>query len=252
MAELALRARLKLLPRDQGGRKGPIRTGYRPALWFGDTAPTGELELHSCVVHLRGRDAAEPGDSIEADLAPIAIETWPAVATGTRFDVFEGTRPVGRGRLLAGPQEAVVSAELRRALHEALEDWVTERFGSKVERAAHGDGRMRPDLIGWFQDDRGDRQALVVEVVARRPIKRDVVRLARMMEAEGALLGLIVALDEPSRAAHASAYERGSVDLGNGRHVSRIRMLTIRDLISGEIALLPGATEPQELQLAAA
>lgn len=250
MADLALRAALELLPREQGGRRGPIGVDYRPALWFGDTTPTGELELHSCVVHLRGRDAAEPGDSVEVDLIPIAIETWPTVATGTRFDIFEATRPVGRGQLLTGPREAVASAELRRALHEALEDWVTERFGSKVERAVHGNGRMRPDLIGWFHDNRGDRQALVVEVVARRPRKRDVDRLARMMEEQKASLGLIIALDEPSRAARASAYDHGSVDLGDRQHASRIRMLTIRDLVSGDIALLPGASEPQELQLA--
>jgi hypothetical protein len=204
------------------------------------------------VVRLRGRETAAPGDSIQADLVPIAIETWPTVTTGARFDLFEGTHPVGRGRLLTGPGEAVVSAELRRALHGALEDWITERFGSKVERAAHGNGRMRPDLVGWFQDERGNRQTLVVEIVARRPLKRDVDRLARMMEAQEALLGLIVGLDEPSPAARSSAYDLGSVDLGHGRHVSRIRMLTIRDLVSGDIALLPGAAEPEELQLVAA
>jgi len=63
------------------------------------------------------------------------------------------------------PQGAFTSVELRRALHRAFEDWITERFGSRVERA--------------------------------------------------------------------------------------VRILTIRDLVRRDVALLPGPTEPQELQLAA-
>jgi uncharacterized membrane-anchored protein len=251
MDDLTLRARLNLWPRNRGGRKGPIRTGYRPALWFGDTAATGELVLHSCVVRLLRREAAQPGDTVQVDVVPIAIETWPKVTEGTRFDVFEGTRPVGRGELLTAPRNEALSAELRRSLALALEDWVTERFGSKVERTTHGNGRMRPDLIGWFEDHRGERQSIVVEVVARKPGKRDVERLARLMDAQRALLGLILALDEPSQAARAAAYEHGSVDLGSGHHVSKIRMLTSRDLVRRDIELLPGA-EPEELQLAAA
>jgi len=251
VADLALSARLELLPRDQGGRRSPIRSGYRPALWFGDTDPAGELQLHSCIVHLHGRDTVEPGESVDADLSPVAFETWPTVAAGARFDVFEGARPVGRGRVLARPEGALASVELRRALHRAFEDWVTERFGSKVERAATTNGRLRPDLVGWFRNGGGERHSLVVEVIARRPWRRDVDRLARMMKEQGALLGMIVALDEPSLAVRNSVYGHGSVDLGRGQHAPRVRILTIRDLVSRDVALLPGPTQPQEFQLAA-
>lgn len=251
MADLALSARLELFAQDQGGRRTPIRSGYRPALWFGDTDQAGELQLHSCVVYFHGRDTVGPGESVDADLAPVAFETWPTVAAGACFDVFEGTRPVGRGRVLVRPQGAFASVELRRALHRAFEDWVTERFGSKVERAVTGNGRLQPDLVGWFRDGNGERQSLVVEVIARRPWRRDVDRLARMMKAQGALLGMIVALDEPSLAVRNSVYGQGSVDLGRGQHVPRVRILTIRDLVRRDVALLPGPTEPQELQLAA-
>jgi len=251
MADLALSARLELFPQDQGGRRSPIRSGYRPALWFGDTDPAGELRLHSCVVYFHGRDTLQPGESIDVDLAPVAFETWPTVLAGARFDVFDGTRPIGRGRVVARPEGALASVELRRALHRAFEDWVTERFGSKVELAGTGNSRLRPDLVGWFRDGRGERQSLVVEVIARRPWRRDVDRLARMMKEQAALLGMIVALDEPSLAVRNAVYGQGSVDLGRGQHVPRVRILTIRDLVSRDVALLPGPTEPQELQLAA-
>jgi len=84
---------------------------------------------------------------------------------------------------------------------------------------------------------------------ARR--RRDVERLARMMKEQNALLGIVVALDEPSLAVRNSLHEHGSVDLGEGQHVPRVRVLTIRDLVGRHAALLPGAAEPQELQLVA-
>jgi hypothetical protein len=251
MADLALTVRLELFPQAQGGRRSPVRSGYRPTLWFGDTDPDGELRLHSCVVYFHDRDTVAPGESVDADLAPVAFETWPTVAAGARFDVFDGTRPVGRGWLAARPQGTLASVELRRALHRAFEDWVTERFGSKVERASTGNSRLQPDLVGWFRDARGARRSLVVEVIARRPWRRDVDRLARMMKEQGALLGMIVALDEPSLAVRNAVYGQGSVDLGRGQHVPRVRILTIRDLVTRDVSFLPGPTEPQELQLAA-
>ncbi|MCW3019056.1 MAG: hypothetical protein JWN10_1364 [Solirubrobacterales bacterium] len=251
MADLALSASFELFPRDQGGRKSPVRSGYRPALWFGDTDPDGELRLHSCIVHFHDRDTVSPGESVDADLAPVAFETWPTVAAGAGFDVFDGARPVGRGRLAARPEGTLASVEMRRALHRAFEDWVTERFGSKVERAGTGNSRLRPDLVGWFRDGVGERRSLVVEVIARRPWRLDVDRLARMMKERGALLGIIVALDEPSLAVRNAVHAQGSVDLGRGQHVPRVRILTIRDLVTRDVSLLPGPVEPQELQLAA-
>jgi hypothetical protein len=251
MADLRLSATLQLCSAEAGGRKSSIRSGYRATLWFGDTDPAGRLQLHSCVVSLRDRDQLAPGASADVELIPVAFETWPRVARGAQFDLFDGTRAVGRGQLLARPQGMHASVELRRALNQAFEDWVTERFGSKVERLAKPTGRLQPDLAGWFRDGSGERQSLVLEVIARRPWRRDVDRLTRMMKEHGALLGIIVALDEPSQAVRNSVHACGSVDLGAGQHVPRVRILTIRDLASRDVALLPGPAEPQGLQLAA-
>lgn len=134
MSELALDAEMQLFPTARGGRQGPVRNGYRPALWFGETAPTGEPELHSVLVRPRGKEALQPGELANVELLPIAFETWPPLKEGARFDVIDAGRTVGAGTLRASPSQAATAAELRKALSHAIEEWVTERFGDRVDR----------------------------------------------------------------------------------------------------------------------
>lgn len=252
MAEFALDAEIDLLPTEQGGRRGPVRNGFRPAVWFGETAPTGEPALHSVVLRLGAGQDLAPGQRGEVLISPLAYETWPDVRAGTHFDLYEAGRVIGGGLLRATPTRSLSEPELRRALLNALEEWVLERFGEQVERRPRLGKRFEPDLLAWFDDDDGERHALIGEIVARKPARRDVDRLARMMEYHGASFGLLVALDEASAATLDAIHGYGTVALPSEAPVPRIRIVTTRSLVRERVELLPKKRKPTSLQLLAA
>ncbi|MBI1371172.1 MAG: elongation factor Tu [Phycisphaera sp.] len=78
-----------VLTKEEGGRKTPFFSGYRPQFYFRTTDVTGAIKL------LGGAEMCMPGDNItvEVDLGekPIAMEE------GVRFAVREGGRTVGAG-----------------------------------------------------------------------------------------------------------------------------------------------------------
>lgn len=252
VADLSLEAEIDLLPTERGGRRRSLRSGARPALWFGETGPSGEPELHSAILRLRRGDHLAPGERGEVIISPLAYETWPRVKPGTHFDIYDAGRAVGAGMLRTTPSRSVAQPELRRALGSALEEWLVERFGERVVHRPRLGTRLEPDLIAWFDDDQGERHALIAEVVAKRPGKRDVDRLARMIRHHSASLGLLVALDEPSAATLDAIYRHGTVALSPELAAPRIRVVTTRDLARDDIDLLPTKWQPEALELLAA
>jgi elongation factor Tu len=87
-----------LLKTEEGGRKTPLFSGYRPQFFFRTTDVTGAMALPE------GVEMGVPGDvlpSLTVDLLP---DHPAALQEGQRFAVREGGRTVGRGvdtRLLA-------------------------------------------------------------------------------------------------------------------------------------------------------
>lgn len=252
MADLSLDAEIDLMPTKRGGKRRLVRSGFRPALWFGDTGPSGEPELHSAILRLKRVDQLAPGERGEVVLSPVAYETWPDVKPGTHFDVYDAGRAVGTGILRTTPTSAVAEPELHKAVSSAFEEWVLERFADRVARRPRLGKRLEPDVIAWFDDDEGNRHTLIAEIVARRPARRDVDRLARMMRHHGASLGLVVALDEPSAATLDAIYRHGTVALPPEKRVPRIRVITTRDLARNHIDLLPAKRQPKAIELLAA
>ena len=197
MTDLGLRARLELLPSAAGGRRGWIRSGWRPALWFGDSGPAGEPHTHSCLVELVDDESAGPGEVVIATLRPLAFETWPPVEKGSSFEILEGAGVVGHGTVIDIPEETERGAQVRRGLHAALEEWLNERFTDVIRQAAVT-GAAQPDLVVHFEGDDGLQHTLIAEVKGSRLTPADVQRLTMDMDARGASLGVIVAAVEPS------------------------------------------------------
>ncbi len=80
-------AEVYVLSKDEGGRKTPFLTGYRPQFYFRTTDVTGEVKL------LEG-DMVMPGDNAQLEvtlIAPIAMDE------GVRFAIREGGVTVGSG-----------------------------------------------------------------------------------------------------------------------------------------------------------
>ncbi len=90
-------ARVYLLTPEEGGRRRPIATGYRPQFYLRTTDVPGELVLPAGVV-------ARPGETVE-----VAVELGNAVAleAGLGFAIREGGLTVGAGTVLAAPAEIV-------------------------------------------------------------------------------------------------------------------------------------------------
>ncbi|MEW9550832.1 elongation factor Tu [Nonomuraea sp. NPDC050783] len=82
-------ARLYLLTPEEGGRRRPVGSGYRPQFYLRTTDVPGELLLDG---------PARPGDTVEAAVAlgrPVALEP------GLGFAIREGGLTVGAGTVLA-------------------------------------------------------------------------------------------------------------------------------------------------------
>jgi elongation factor Tu len=77
-----------VLGKDEGGRKTPFFSGYRPQFYFRTTDVTGGVTL------LGGADMCMPGDNVKLEVElgkPIAMDE------GSRFAIREGGRTVGSG-----------------------------------------------------------------------------------------------------------------------------------------------------------
>ncbi|GAA1711708.1 elongation factor Tu [Nonomuraea bangladeshensis] len=85
----SFRARVYLLTPEEGGRRRPIASGYRPQFYLRTTDVPGELLLDG---------PAEPGETVEVRVElgrPVALEP------GLGFAVREGGLTVGAGTILA-------------------------------------------------------------------------------------------------------------------------------------------------------
>ena len=82
------KAQVYVLTAEEGGRKKPFFSGYRPQFYFRTTDVTGKIELPA------GKEMAMAGDNIDMTIeliTPIAIEN------GLRFAIREGGKTVGSG-----------------------------------------------------------------------------------------------------------------------------------------------------------
>jgi elongation factor Tu len=80
-----------VLTTEEGGRKTPFFSGYRPQFYFRTTDVTGSVELP------QGKEMAAPGDNLELGgelIYPIAMDK------GLRFAIREGGRTVASGQVI--------------------------------------------------------------------------------------------------------------------------------------------------------
>ncbi len=81
-------AEIYVLSKDEGGRKTPFFSGYRPQFYFRTTDVTGAVKL------LGDAEMCMPGDNVKLEIElikPVALDD------GSRFAIREGGRTVGSG-----------------------------------------------------------------------------------------------------------------------------------------------------------
>jgi elongation factor Tu len=77
-----------VLSKDEGGRKTPFFSGYRPQFYFRTTDVTGSVKL------LGGAEMCMPGDNVELE---VELQKAVALVEGSRFAIREGGKTVGSG-----------------------------------------------------------------------------------------------------------------------------------------------------------
>lgn len=113
MSRLSLKVRLRLLPTEMGGRKGPIFNDYRPS-WDLKNTWLGEPTINDGRVLLDGVSELSPGAEELAIIEPLAEEFWGAVDVGGVLPMQEGSRVVGYATVLEISRRST-SRERRRA-----------------------------------------------------------------------------------------------------------------------------------------
>jgi len=78
-----------VLTAEEGGRKSPFFSGYRPQFYFRTTDVTGTIKL------LGGAEMCMPGDNVQMEVE--LLNTSIAMEEGLRFAIREGGRTVGAG-----------------------------------------------------------------------------------------------------------------------------------------------------------
>ncbi|MBM74648.1 MAG: elongation factor Tu [Proteobacteria bacterium] len=90
-AHTKFECKIVVLSEEEGGRKKPFKTGYRPQFYFRTTDVTGEIVL------LGDRKMVMPGD-MDVDLQVNLIKEI-AIEEGLKFAIREGGRTVGAGQV---------------------------------------------------------------------------------------------------------------------------------------------------------
>lgn len=92
-----VRARLRLLTTEEGGRRTAIMSGYRSC--WGFPADVHD-EMHDGPLLIDDQDQIEPGNEAVVSLHPLFPELWPKVLPGMRLGMFEGSRQVGEATVI--------------------------------------------------------------------------------------------------------------------------------------------------------
>jgi ribosomal-protein-serine acetyltransferase len=119
---LVLRLSLELAPSDRGGRRQPVRDGYRASMSFGQRRRGTEPVTHDAVLVLEHGVTLAPGECGVARAWVLMPDELPrSVSVGSVFTLLEGDRIVGRAELLAmcsdptvRPLEDLRAAKTRR------------------------------------------------------------------------------------------------------------------------------------------
>lgn len=87
-----IRARLRLVTTEQGGRRGPISSGYRSCWGF---PPEVHADMHDGPLLIEGQNVLSPGEVAMVRIHPLVPDLWPEISDGLPLGMFEGSRKVG-------------------------------------------------------------------------------------------------------------------------------------------------------------
>ena len=90
-----IEASLTLFREEQGGRRFPIFSDYRPSWNIGNRTEDDRMEINDARVTLEDCAAVAPGGTAVVRLHPLWLDGWRNVRIGDEIDMHEGSRVVG-------------------------------------------------------------------------------------------------------------------------------------------------------------
>jgi translation elongation factor EF-Tu-like GTPase len=93
-----IHASISLLSASENGRLGPLVSGYRSLLRFEGSGIDFGFELH--LDSDLGASELAPGESGKVRLSFWAVEEFPILSSGQKFEIREGVRVIGHGSIL--------------------------------------------------------------------------------------------------------------------------------------------------------
>jgi hypothetical protein len=94
-----IRARLRVLLTDEGGRQSGVADDYRPN-WGIGRQPSGGLLMAGAPITIEGTAHLEVGDTGIVRLHPLYWEAWDGVEPSALITMLEGRRVVGIASVL--------------------------------------------------------------------------------------------------------------------------------------------------------
>jgi hypothetical protein len=91
---------LTLLTTENGGRKVPVASGYRPQWDLGHRTEDGRIAFSDAEVWLQDELILNPGGIAVVRLHPFFPEYWQDVHEGSVLGLYEGDRRLGEARVL--------------------------------------------------------------------------------------------------------------------------------------------------------
>ena len=119
-----LRAELALLSEFEGGRRTSLHDGYRGAVARPERREHA-LSVNDIIVLFEDREQLAPGQTAVARVWPLVPELTGWLVEGVQTDLMEGTRVIGRLRVLArlvDPVDGAPLTSMSEAKTRPLED----------------------------------------------------------------------------------------------------------------------------------
>lgn len=95
-----VRALLRLVPTERGGRRRPIYSGYRSSWHWGERSKGGLAIHHDAPLTIEAGDQLDLGEEATVRLYPLHPEFWVTIAPGHHVEMREGSRVVGEALII--------------------------------------------------------------------------------------------------------------------------------------------------------
>jgi len=141
---------------------------------------------------------------------------------------------LSRYEVIGDPKDLSSAAALAEENRYDFEWWAVDLVGAHpAQDKKKGADTGIDGYINFFEDERGKAKTIVVQVKSGGVNRGQIATLKGDMEREGAVIGVFITLEEPTRPMREEAAVAGFYESPWGKH-PRLQILTVRELLDGK------------------